>query len=243
MTAKAETRERTRVEYGVDAPNVVATLGISGMLAIVLAFTTKGMLGPIALPLEVVGVVLLAQCMLMIRTSRVTKRQEWNEILEGLKLRGNERVLDVGCATGLVSVLAAHRLDRGRVTGIDTWQRKYVSGNSIDTAKRNLAAEGVAKRVTLRKGDLLDLPFGDGSFDLVVSSLALHNFMARTDRARAIEEIVRVLHTGGRVVILDVTRTNEYADRLKAAGCEDVRRSKRNWALFPPARVVTATKP
>jgi arsenite methyltransferase len=179
----------------------------------------------------------------MIRTSRVTKRQEWDEMLDRLGLRGNERVLDVGCGTGLVSVLAAKRLDRGKVTGVDVWRRKDISGNSVKTAKENAAAEGVAKRITFRQCDARDLSFGDHSFDVVLSSLALHNLPSRTERGRAIAEITRVLAPGGRVAILDMTRTHEYANRLREAGFVDVERSKRNWSLFPPARLVTATKP
>ena len=238
-----QTSEITEPQYGIDVPGVVRTLAFTGAFAIVLSIATRSSLGPFAIPLEAIGVILLGQVMLMIRTSRVTKRQEWDEILDRFGFRGNERVLDVGCGTGLVSVLAANRLDRGKVTGVDVWRRKDISGNSAKTAKRNATAEGVAKRITFRECDARELSFGDGSFDVVLSSLALHNLPSRTERGRAIQEIARVLTPGGRVAILDVTRTNEYMNRLREAGFDDVTRSKRNWSLFPPARLVTATKP
>jgi SAM-dependent methyltransferase len=241
--SSAKTAEVAEPQYGIDAPGVVRTLAITGVMAIVLSLATRATLGPFALPLEAIGVILLGQVMLMIRTSRVTKRQEWEEMLDGIGLRGNERVLDVGCGTGLVSVLAAKRLDRGKVTGVDVWRRKDISGNSAKTAKKNAAAEGVAKRITFRECDARELSFADGSFDVVLSSMALHNLPSRTERGRAIREIDRVLSPGGRVAILDVTRTHEYENRLREAGYDDIVRAKRNWGLFPPARLVTATKP
>ncbi|MGH8933840.1 MAG: class I SAM-dependent methyltransferase [Egibacteraceae bacterium] len=230
-------------DYGIDAPGVVRTLFFTGLVLVVLAFATRQQLGGFALPVEIVGAIMLAEAGLMIRTSRVTKRQEWETILDEMQLRGDERALDVGCGTGLVSVLAAHRLERGRVTGIDIWQKKDQTGHSPQIAKRNVTVEGVAARVTIRDGDARELPFRDASFDVVLSSLVLHNIHSRADRARSVDEMARVLRPGGRIAVLDVGRTQEYAARLRAAGLQDVIRSKRNWALFPPARLVTATKP
>lgn len=230
-------------DYGIDAPGVVRTLFFAGLVLVILAFATKAQLGGLALPAEIVGAIMLGEAGLMIRTSRVTKRQEWDTILDGIELKGDERVLDVGCGTGLVSVLVARRLEKGRVTGVDIWQRKDQTGHSPHVAKRNVTAEGVASRVTIRDGDARELPFRDASFGLVLSSLVLHNIHSRADRARAVDEMARVLRPGGRIVIFDSGRTQEYATRLTAAGYSDVTRSKRNWALFPPARLVTATKP
>jgi hypothetical protein len=48
--------------------------------------------------------------------------------------------------------------------------------------------EGVAERVELCDGDARRLPFGDQTFDVVVSSLALHNIPGAAGRAAAIDE-------------------------------------------------------
>jgi arsenite methyltransferase len=107
----------------------------------------------------------------------------------------------------------------------------------------NAIVEGVAARVELCDGDARRLPFDDQTFDVVVSSLALHNIVGAPGRATAIGEIVRVLRPGGHVAILDYRNTGQYAAALAAAGLHDVHRSERRLTMHPPVRVVTATKP
>jgi arsenite methyltransferase len=55
------------------------------------------------------------------------------------------------------------------------------------------------------------LPFEERTFDIVASSLTLHNIRGRVGREQAVREIVRVLKPGGIVSILDIARTGEYA--------------------------------
>jgi arsenite methyltransferase len=84
---------------------------------------------------------------------------------------------------------------------------------------------GVAERVELRDGDARQLPFDDRSFDVVVSSMALHNIPGAGGRAAAVGEIVRVLKPGGHLAILDFRHTGQYAAVLAAAGLGEVHRS------------------
>src|SRR5215211_676591 len=99
----------------------------------------------------------------------------WADLLDGLKLRGDERILDMGCGRGAVLLMAAQRLTTGRAMGVDLWRGFDQSGNSADATRRNAVAEGVAQRIELHSGDMRALPFEDNSFDLIVSSLAIHN--------------------------------------------------------------------
>ena len=99
----------------------------------------------------------------------------WAELLDQLELRGDERILDLGCGRGAVLLMAAQHLTTGRAVGVDLWRRVDQSGNSEEATRRNAAAEGVADRVELHTADMTALPFADGSFDVVVSSLAIHN--------------------------------------------------------------------
>jgi SAM-dependent methyltransferase len=92
--------------------------------------------------------------------------------------------------------------------------------------------------------DVRDLPFPAGSFDAVVSCLALHRLPDRDARDQACREIARVLRPGGRVGLLEyfrVTRDLELA--LEDAGLQDVHRSGLRRAVFPPARRVSARRP
>jgi arsenite methyltransferase len=88
-----------------------------------------------------------------------------------------------------------------------------------------------------------ELTFDDESFDVVVSSRALHEIPHAAGRELAVRQIVRVLRPGGRVVIVDVAHTGEYVRTLQRTGMAGARRSPLRWSTFPPARVVEATKP
>jgi len=72
----------------------------------------------------------------------------------GLQLRGDERVLDVGCGRGAMLMMTAKALSRGRVVGLDIWSRADQSSNSRASAEANLAAEGVADRCELTHADV-----------------------------------------------------------------------------------------
>jgi arsenite methyltransferase len=90
---------------------------------------------------------------------------------------------------------------------------------------------------------LRDLPLEDGSFDVVLSSLALHNIHDREEREGAIRELTRVLKPGGHLTIVDIWDTGEYARVLREGGMEDILRSGLRFDIFPPVREVTARKP
>jgi hypothetical protein len=64
--------------------------------------------------------------------SRRGKFVVWASLLDQLQLRGDERVLDLGCGRGAVLLLAAQRLTTGRAVGVDIWRRGDQSGNSAE---------------------------------------------------------------------------------------------------------------
>lgn len=172
----------------------------------------------------------------------------WAEILDELKLRGDERILDMGCGRGAVLLMAAQHLTTGRAVGVDLWRRIDQSGNSAAATRRNAVAEGVADRVELHDGDMTALPFEDNSFDLVLSSFAIHNISGRAGRAKAVSEAVRVLRPGGRLLIADVRSTRAYQAELARLGMKDIvrrRAGRQFWRAGPSAMtpLVTATKP
>jgi SAM-dependent methyltransferase len=180
-------------------------------------------------------------------TTRRGKLVEWERILDRLALRGDERVLDMGCGRGAVLTAVARRLTAGRVTGVDIWSKKDQSGNARDVALRNASLEGVGDRVQIDTGDMRALPYPDASFDLVVSSLAIHNIRRTRGRRAAIREAFRVLAPGGRIAIADLRATTLYAQELRAAGAIDVQRRRLGWRFwwgnpFACTRLVTASK-
>jgi ubiquinone/menaquinone biosynthesis C-methylase UbiE len=154
----------------------------------------------------------------MICSSKYGKARERETYLDLLAWRGNERVLDVGCGRGLFLIGAAKRLTTGRAVGIDIWQAEDLSGNTPAAPLDNARIEGVADRVEVQTADARKLPFDDASFDVVLSSAALHNIYDAAERQTAVREIARVLKVGGRVLIDDVRHTRDYARTLREAG-------------------------
>lgn len=91
------------------------------------------------------------------------------------------------------------------------------------------------------------LPYPDASFDLVVSSLAIHNIPSNADRKRAIAEGFRVLKPGGRMVIADISATAIYEDALRALNASNVERRRLGWRFwwgnpFVGTTLLTASK-
>ena len=129
-------------------------------------------------------------------------------MLDDARLKGDEYAVDLGCGRGAVLISLAKRLKTGRVSGIDLWRSQDQSGNDIEATKQNARVCGVEDRVELNTGNITTLPYYDGQFDLVVSSLAIHNLKAREDRRQAITEAVRVLEHGGKIIIADISHTD-----------------------------------
>jgi ubiquinone/menaquinone biosynthesis C-methylase UbiE len=174
----------------------------------------------------------LANAASFLYTTRRGKFLEWDRILDRLHLGGDERVLDIGCGRGAVLTAVARRLTTGCVTGVDIWNTRDQSGNARDVTVRNASLEGVSDRVDIRTGDMRALPFGDATFDLVVSSLAIHNIRSTADRRQAVTEGFRVLKPGGRMVIADIRATSTYADALRTLGASNVERRRLGWRFW-----------
>ncbi len=118
------------------------------------------------------------------------------------------------------------------MTGVDIWSKKDQSGNAREVTLRNASLEGVGDRVQIETGDMRELPYPDAAFDLVVSSLAIHNIRSNADRKRAIVEGFRVLKPGGRMVIADIRATALYEEALRALGASNVERRRLGWRFW-----------
>ncbi len=241
MTGKAMS---DRLQFGVDAPGVVRNLVLlgGGLLTLALASVALGRHDPIGLELEP-GISCLASGALMLLSSRFGKRIVARRMIDSLRLRGDEQVLDVGCGRGLLLLEAARRLREGRATGVDLWSRVDQSGNAAEVTAANAARAGLAARVHIDTADMRALPYADASFDVAVSSLAIHNLPDAAARAQAIAEIVRVLKPGGRAALLDFRCTGDYLRALRSGGMLAPRRSWPILLMFPPVRIVRARKP
>jgi len=100
------------------------------------------------------------------------------------------RVLEVGCGPGRLSIRLARRYGLD-VTGLD------LDPAMIGRARTNAGGEAGPSFLV---GDAASLPFPDGSFDLVVSTLSMHHW---ADQAAGLAEIGRVLRPGARALVWD----------------------------------------
>jgi ubiquinone/menaquinone biosynthesis C-methylase UbiE len=114
------------------------------------------------------------------------------ELLALARLAPGERVLDVACGTGIVTLGAAHAVGaNGYVLGVD------LSGQMVDSGRRRAEALGLSNtRFERMDAEQLDLP--DAGFDVALCSLGL---MYAPEPEQAVREMRRVLRPGGRMVI------------------------------------------
>ncbi len=240
-----------KADYGLDAPKLVRRFAIRGVLLIAFATflyyanrtsapSTAGALGSM---LGSIGITFVIVSAIMVWSSRVTKPKVIERILDSIPWRGDENVLDVGCGRGVFLIGAAKRLKGGKATGVDIWRADDLSGNSADATMKNAKAEGVANRIKIENTDARKLPFGANTFDVVVSSLAIHNIDGSSERAKALREIARVLKPGGYLAIFDIFHTGEYAKLLEQLGFADLQLSPLTFLWCVPTRTLTARKP
>jgi ubiquinone/menaquinone biosynthesis C-methylase UbiE len=112
-------------------------------------------------------------------------------------IKPGDSVLDVGCGTGEVTLLAKTRAKAGKVYGIDPAPEMIAMARK-KAARRNLD-------IDFRVGVIESLPFPDSSIDVVTSSLMMHH-LPEDLKVRGLAEIYRVLKRGGRLLIADFMR-------------------------------------
>jgi arsenite methyltransferase len=245
-----------RGDYGFDAPYAPILMAISGACLFALclwrlwdgdyAEGTRNRISILAPSLA--GLWLFLNAGSYVYTTRAGKFAVWADLLDRLALKGDERLLDIGCGRGAVLLMAAQRLPRGRAVGVDVWSATDQSGNAEAVTRRNATLEGVTDRIELHTADMRGLPFDDGSFDVVVSSLAIHNVPGAGERAKALREAARVLKPGGKLAIADIRHTRVYARELEACGLKITERRSlghRFWYGIGPwaaTRLVAAIK-
>ena len=107
-------------------------------------------------------------------------------LIRAASVSHGEHVLDVACGTGITAITACRA--GAKVIGID------LTPELLTRAKEEAALAGVTEGIEWKHGDAEDLPFPDGSFDIVFSSLG-HMFTPRPEVAA--KELIRVTKEGG----------------------------------------------
>ena len=108
-------------------------------------------------------------------------------LTEAAGVSAGDRVLDVGCGTGVLARAAADRVAvENQVTGVD------INEGMLAVARR------IRPRIDWRQGDATKLPLPDETYDVVMIQFSLMYF---PDRLSALSEMIRVLKPGGRLAI------------------------------------------
>ena len=235
-------------DYGIDAPHVIRNLLIAGVVCALLALAV-GSVTIAHIRFEFYpGLLYSAGCfvvpaILMLMYAKAGKFRHRDRMLAKVTWAGTETVLDVGAGRGLLLIGAAKRLTAGHATGIDIWNAEDLSGNGPEALLSNIALEGVEEKTTVKSEDARKMSFPDGSFDVVLSNLCLHNIYQQEGRSQACREIARVLKRGGIAVISDYRHVREYAAAFVACGLT-VEMCPLDWTgTFPPLRILIARKP
>src|ERR1700736_5423487 len=116
-------------------------------------------------------------------------RASTDELLARANITADGRVLDVGCGVATTAVEIARR-HHAQVTAVD------IAPLMLERAQANVAAAHLAHRVSIELGDILELKFGDDTFDVVIAE-AVTMFV---DRRRAAAELARVTRPSGKVL-------------------------------------------
>lgn len=159
-------------------------------------------------------------------------------LLNDLRLRPGQRVLDIGCGTGTLAVAMKQIAPDAEIVGLDP------DPKALRRAARKAEEAGV--RVQFDRGFADELPYVDAAFDDVCSSYMFHH-LEQEQREKALREIRRVLKRGGVLHLVDfagpehgkhwVTRWFHAHDRLKDNGESSVT-AMMTHAGFASAKVI-----
>jgi len=118
-------------------------------------------------------------------------------IQRALALKQEGKAADLGCGPGDLVLEMAGLAPGLHITGVD------LAPEMLAQAAARAEESGVGDRVGFRLGDAQQLPFPDGSLDLVISTFSMHHWSAPV---AVFDEVARVLRPGGAFVIFDLRR-------------------------------------
>jgi demethylmenaquinone methyltransferase/2-methoxy-6-polyprenyl-1,4-benzoquinol methylase len=133
--------------------------------------------------------------------------QAWHrEFARHTQFKPGQRILDVACGTGDLSMLVASQVTPGgSVVGID------FSEGMLEVGRRRVAASPFKDCIDLQWGNAMDLQFPDNSFDGVTMGWAMRNVKSIP---QTLSEIYRVLKPGGRFFCLEAAKPYSRVIRL-----------------------------
>ena len=177
----------------------LVTIGIVVLAAVVALFWLPGLaFALLAIPFLYIAVVLTWTSYLLGPLGGDFQSRIHQLLIDSV---GNDgRLLDVGCGSGQLLIRFAKSAP-GEYVGLDFWSDDWEYSQS--QAERNAQLEGV-QGLQFLHGSASCLPFSDGDFGRVVSSLTFHEVRDVAVKAASVAEALRVLEPGGRFAFVDL---------------------------------------
>jgi SAM-dependent methyltransferase len=158
--------------------------------------------GPwVVVPLLAIGYFVLTGITSLIGASDGYRLGLDHHIIELSTLRRGGKALNAVCGTGSLAVSFAKQMRPAEVQATDQWKPTRRNPDPAKRTRDNVRIEGVESIVTVRDVDPLSLPFAANQFNAVGSRYGMQNL--RKKRTEAILEMVRVLRTGGSIVLAE----------------------------------------
>lgn len=114
-----------------------------------------------------------------------------------------QKVLDLGCGSGVVTRELAKQVYPTQVVGVDISNNLIDKGIQAYSIKHKSKKERVQNNVSFQQGSVYDLPFPDASFDVVYARLL---FQHLSEPLQALSNVIRVLKPGGLICVVDVDK-------------------------------------
>ncbi len=127
-------------------------------------------------------------------------------VFKRMRIEDNDRVLDAGCGFGVLSRAVHHSVERRALSGVE--QSAFDISPDMLSAFRKMRLDGI----DLRQSDVIDLPYSDASFDLIVTSAMLEHV---PEIEGALASLKRCLKPGGKMYVFmsRKTRVNDFLFR------------------------------
>ncbi len=179
------------------------------------------------------------------------------QLVEQAQIRPGHRVLDLGCGSATLTILIKQLHPAAEAVGLDGDQE------ILEIARAKVARAGLD--IALEQGMAFALPYRDSSFDRVLSSMVFYH-LKRENKARTLQEVIRVLRPGGELHVADfgkpqnalmflvsliTRRLEETSDNVKGllpemmrrAGFVEVEEFARHMTVFATISLYRARRP
>lgn len=222
------------VDYSLHLPKKFRIFAFIGIVGVFVAIVLWQVFNAPALSLTVLGIALLHASpafigVVLLWSTRGLRLRLRDRMVQSVNWRGDEHILDVGTGSGITLIGCAQRLITGKAVGIDHWNPN-AGGGSADTFWKNVELAEVSEVTELHNMNICNAPLDDDSFDVIMSSFAVHHFGGIKKRCQAGREMIRLLKPGGQVLICDVGGAlKEIEEEMLREGFKDVVRL--GWAI------------